>query len=75
MWLYHRVMSPNDADGMANSVDPDQEQSDLGLQCLPRHICPKTLDHYGTRKKKLLRLVHVKRLGRKWAAVDCMYSV
>ena len=21
MWLYHRVMSPNDADGMANSVD------------------------------------------------------
>ena len=25
MWLYHRVMSPNDADGMANGVDPDQE--------------------------------------------------
>ena len=24
MWLYHRVMSPNDADGMADSVDPDQ---------------------------------------------------
>ena len=24
MWLYHRVKSPNDADGMANSVDPDQ---------------------------------------------------
>ena len=23
-WLYHRVMSPNDADGMANSVDSDQ---------------------------------------------------
>ena len=22
MWLYHRLMSPNDADGMANSVDP-----------------------------------------------------
>ena len=21
MWLYHRVMSPNNADGMANSVD------------------------------------------------------
>ena len=39
-------MSPNDADGMANSVDPDQtaplEESDLGLHCLPRHICPKT---------------------------------
>ena len=24
MWLYHRVVGPNDADGMANSVDPDQ---------------------------------------------------
>ena len=24
MWLYHRVMSLNDADGKANSVDPDQ---------------------------------------------------
>ena len=24
MWLYHRVMSPNDADGMANGVNPDQ---------------------------------------------------
>ena len=24
MWLYYRVMSPNDADGMANIVDPDQ---------------------------------------------------
>ena len=24
LWLYHRVMSPNDADGIANGVDPDQ---------------------------------------------------
>ena len=24
MWLYRRVISPNDADGMANSVNPDQ---------------------------------------------------
>ena len=24
MWLYHSVMSPNDADRMAKSVDPDQ---------------------------------------------------
>ena len=24
MWLYCSVMSPNDADGKANSVDPDQ---------------------------------------------------
>ena len=24
MWLYRRIMSPDDADGMANSADPDQ---------------------------------------------------
>ena len=24
MWLYHRVTCPNDANGMANSVDLDQ---------------------------------------------------
>ena len=24
MWLYHRVMSPKDTGGMANSVDRDQ---------------------------------------------------
>ena len=24
MWLYYSVMSPNDADGMANSEDLDQ---------------------------------------------------
>ena len=29
-----------DANGIANSEDP--EQSDLGLHCLPRPICPKT---------------------------------
>ena len=45
MWLYHRVMSPNDADGMANSVDPDQRSSLIWV--CTRHICPKTKDHYG----------------------------
>ena len=30
LWLYHRVTSSNDADGMANSVDPDQT-APLGL--------------------------------------------
>ena len=34
-------MQSKDADGIANSVDPDQ-QSDLGLHCLPRPVCPKT---------------------------------
>ena len=44
-WLYHGLMCPNGADGMANSVDPDQEQSDLDLHCLPRPVCPE-MDHY-----------------------------
>ena len=39
--LYHRAMRSKDADGMANSQDPDQ-QSDLGLHCLPRPVCLKT---------------------------------
>ena len=39
MWLYHRVMSPNDADRMANSVDPDQTapRSSLIWVCT---VCP-----------------------------------
>ena len=40
------VMHPKDADGMVNSVDPDQtapqEQSDQGLHCLLRPICLNT---------------------------------
>ena len=32
-------MRPKDAEGIANSVDPDQKQSDLGLYCLPRPMC------------------------------------
>ena len=24
MWLYHKIMSPKDAEGIANSVDLDQ---------------------------------------------------
>ena len=37
----------DDADGMANSVDPDQPAPpDLGIHCLPRSICPKTESHY-----------------------------
>ena len=45
-------MRPKDADGMANSVDPDQtalkEQSDLGLHYLLRYIEPHYLKLYGT---------------------------
>ena len=41
-------MHPKDADGMANSIDPDQlllqKQSGLGLHCLLRPICPNTIE-------------------------------
>ena len=48
-------MRPKDADGMGNSVDPDQtapqERFDLGLHCLIRPICfnnlPQCLEFYG----------------------------
>ena len=30
MWLYHKAMSPNDADGMANSEDSDQTAPPVG---------------------------------------------
>ena len=33
-------MCPKDTDKMAISVDPDQ-QSGLGVHCLPRLFCPK----------------------------------
>ena len=39
------VFRQKDANGIANSEDPDQTAplgSDLGLHCLPRSICPKT---------------------------------
>ena len=41
-----RVFPQKDENGIAYSEDPDQtvllKQSDLGLHCLPRPICPKT---------------------------------
>ena len=36
-----RVLHQKDANGKANSEDPDQA-APLGLHCLPRLICPKT---------------------------------
>ena len=38
MWLYHRVMNPNDADGMANSVDPDQIPPLFAQACLSKNL-------------------------------------
>ena len=37
IWVFRQ----KDANGIENSEDP-VEQSDLGLHCLPRLICPKT---------------------------------
>ena len=45
-------MHPKDADGMANSVDPDQKQSDLGLHCLLGPICPNTKNLYGNMENR-----------------------
>ena len=42
----HPHLHPENAYEIANSVDPDQTA--LGLHCLPRLICSKTLDHYAT---------------------------
>ena len=47
-----RVFHQKDANGIANSGDPDQ--SVLVMHCLSRPICPKTKDHYGTLKSLLL---------------------
>ena len=48
IFLKFEQISPKDAVGMANGVDPDQtvqNQSHLGLHCLPENL---TLDHYGS---------------------------
>ena len=47
-------MRSKDAEGMANSVDPDQEQSDLNLHCLLKSICPKQHSFL----LKILRMFH-----------------
>ena len=43
MLFYYGVMHLKDVVGMANCADPDQTAlaSDLGLHCLPRHVCPR----------------------------------
>ena len=37
---FHEEICPKGADGMANSVDPDQT-APLGLHCSPTTVCPK----------------------------------
>ena len=42
MWFYNTLMCPKYADGTANSVDPDLEQSDQGRSSLISvyTVCP-----------------------------------
>ena len=50
MWLYHRVMSQNNADGMANSVDPDQTAPLWSWVCT---VCPGI----SVRKLRIVRYI------------------
>ena len=49
--FYSAILRSKDADRITNRVDTDQtapeEQSDLGLQCLLRPICPNISNYYG----------------------------
>ena len=47
MWLFHRVMSPTMQTEWQTVQTLIEEQSDLGLHCLPTPVCPKTWEHYG----------------------------
>ena len=46
---------------MANSEDPDQEQSDLGLHCLSRPVCQRISEHYGTNDSNISKRVKNRR--------------
>ena len=52
--FYSAILRSKDADRITNRVDIDQtirllleEQSDLGLHCLLRPICPNIANYYG----------------------------
>ena len=54
-------MRAKDSHGMANSIDPDQAvplgaESDLGLHCLPRPVCPKTYSNITVLRDFLITL-------------------
>ena len=67
-------MCPRDADRMANSIDPDQtapeEQSDLGLYCLPRPVYLKSLQYAKTTGTIMVQ----KFLTKLWANCEHKYS-
>ena len=59
MWFYHKVMCPKDADRMANSLDPVQTSSDLGLLSLHIPFCQnlRTIYSYCSHLKIVLFLL------------------
>ena len=66
MWLYHRVMSPNDADRMANSVDPDQTAPWTVMlvpgQALWRYIVRRYQSTHGETNRQTDRHIHLNNL-------------
>ena len=54
-------MHQKSTDRMANSENPDQEQSDLGLHCLSRHVCQRISEHYGTNDSNISKRVKNRR--------------
>ena len=80
MWLYHRVMSANNADGMANSVDPDQTALIWDCTVCPnlsvrklRNITVREMSHLMTKPTKWL--CTQQRLRSAWASVQSDQSL
>ena len=48
MWLVYRVMSPNEADRIANSVDPDQTAPLSGSALFAQAYLSENLGHHGS---------------------------
>ena len=65
LWVFRQ----KDANGTANIETLIrlllEEQSDLGLHCLPRPICLKTFDHYGNYGLSKISkvMLNIERLG------------
>ena len=59
-------MHPKDVDGLASSVD-----TDVGLPCLPRPVCPKTLHHCVCYFGALLYEIHVSNVFT--GIVECLF--
>ena len=63
--FFSTAFRPKEADGMANSVYPDQkdqkEQSDQGLHCLLNPINPYSANHDCSRRQSCIFFIVVQR--------------